>query len=134
MLFRLIDEPRRTGKTTRLRLYAHENVTSYDAICVLGHSDNSTRESLRYMENNLQISKEQRIYGSVDSLRGSINRKILILIDEPFLMDFDKQATILNMLDILKLRNEIEVYGIGTRARVLPFDKFVNSTGAPTWA
>lgn len=125
MKINLLDEPRCSGKTTRLKLYAHENAQRFDDICIMGHSHSSTHGLVAYARTYIGALKHQRVYNSVDAMRGLTRSKILILIDEPFLMDDEQQARILAMLEILELENTIEVYGIGTRPTVSTFEKFV---------
>ena len=121
----LLDQPRCSGKTTRLKLYAHENAQRFDDICIIGHNHSSTHGLVAYARTHISALKHKRVYNSVDTMRGLTRSKILIIIDEPFLMEDEQQSGILTMLGRLELRNTIEVYGIGTRPTVSPFDKFL---------
>lgn len=121
----LLDQPRCSGKTTRLKLYAHENAQRFDDICIMGHSHSSTDGLVAYARTYISALKHQRVHNSIDTMRAIRQSKILVLIDEPFLMEDEQQSRIIDMLEILELRNTIEVYGIGTRPTVSPFDKFL---------
>lgn len=118
------NRPRCTGKTTELKLYLHEHCREYDKIVIVGHNYTGASSFFRYAKYycSYVISSS-----TCDNLRGTRQAKILVLIDEPFLISKERQSDILHNLGILKHKGcDITVFGIGTKESQSPFDKFVS--------
>lgn len=108
----MIEQPRATGKTQKLKLKFHEERMNYDMVIVMGHSNSSTMMLYRYCLEHCGYA-EDRIP------RGISNKKILVLIDEPFIMDKHKQSDMFYQMRILEGHgNTFDVWGIGTKQQI----------------
>jgi hypothetical protein len=112
-----INRPRGVGKTQQLKLFFHENKHKYDTIYVIGQNESSTAQLYNYFKD----------YHSdvVTCVRGVIRlKKILVLLDEPYLLSIEKQMAIeeeLNASDCC----DYDMYGIGTVPGANGFARFV---------
>lgn len=104
----MINRPRQTGKTTELKLMFHESMNEYQHILVLGHSASSNKALERYCRN---FDDTKHSLNEIKHLNGA---NILVLIDEPFLIEKNNQQRIFDKLDELNGYNDITVWGIGT--------------------
>lgn len=112
------NRPRASGKTQELKLFFHENKDKYDTIFVLGHNRSSTGELSYYCK--------KYHYNVVNTLRGNrhTNESILCLLDEPYLLDLNKQQDIEQ--ELMYSGGTYDIYGIGTLPSPLGFAKYID--------
>ena len=117
-MIEMISRPRASGKTRDLKLYFHENYDKYEYIVIVAHHAKQTDVFYRYV----------RPYDRKDKVRlcsRGLPRKskVLVLIDEPFIMDIDRQNNIVTGLKMCDL--DYDIYGIGTEPTREGFGKYI---------
>ena len=112
--------PRRTGKTTELKLKILEEYhrKEFDNIFILTPFTVIRDEYARWLR-NLRLANVYYIFQGMYSFEYITKNwdieKILVIIDEPYIMDKGKQADIIRYLEELSCRMEVYVYGLGTK-------------------
>lgn len=122
MKIEMIDRPRQTGKTSFLKLKVHESAIDYDLVVVLCSNYRQTHELEQYFKKY----NFKNVLFDVDIPLGFTGQKILILLDEPFSIDLEKQAKLIESFMIYSMSNTIKVWGIGTRKKSAPkFEDYI---------
>lgn len=121
------ERPRCSGKTAELKLRFLEDALSeeYDFQVVIAHNQNYVNEFMKwgndhkiYHHSHYKICYNQETLDNC--LRGVNNQKIAVYIDEPFIMSDFRQTHIIDTLSMSGERNNIDVFGIGTRPEYTP--------------
>jgi len=109
----MINRPRASGKSVLLRLKFHELIAEkcYDVVIVKGHCKGESLRLKRYCQKyheNVQLSIEKESLVCM--------QEILVLIDEPFILDKNEQNHLITQLNELEknIPCDIHIIGIGT--------------------
>lgn len=116
--FNIKTQPRCSGKSSSLKLKALEEMhqDNYELICIIGHNKHVDEMNLRWLM-SIGCQFDNIIIGFkllIDRLKYCNFKKILILIDEPFLIEESAQKDILNFISKQADEIKIDVFGRGT--------------------
>ena len=120
MKINVIEKPRRSGKTTQIKLSVLEELCNSKCyprkIVYISLNEQSEKQFMKWIR-EIFFNTENIVIG-LENLRNSLrctsNQDYMIYIDEPFLIDERKQMEILDLIEQISKRNTVEVFATGT--------------------
>ena len=122
--YNIKERPRCTGKTIELKLRVLEDLVSSDAYfytqIIITPNQNMASHFINWRNNFVINTSDIEVCSTINTLRNILRgisgrKRIAVYIEEPFMLEYHKQAEIITELEDLGKRNNVVVFGIGTQ-------------------